>query len=270
MNDINQNSKRKTKKQIKRFVIVPLKKPLAKFLIADFSFFSEEENRTKIYGIANWFERLQTLIINESFLFIFNGYRILNIENREDYKATFYTYRSKLPAFLEHYINKDYSLVKFTFNVKPERENNLDKNIDEKIILLNQLANNIWITGIFGFIAHQKTFKEGKGIEIVFSIAGFKEQELKKTTFKRYYYKWKQTANEHNTLKHSDKKLLTDLENFSIISKRLDDNYSYSKIAEITGMSKTKIINTCRNPDVLRFYHNVKRYSDNIFDYFSK
>lgn len=296
MNDFNQNSNKNPKKQITRFIILPLKKPLAKFLISDFRFlyallsdeqrkqqdalyetyFLKSDGRKKrnlillrkkepwLSKLGSLFEDLQREIVNGAFMYMLPGYRI-KVIFREDYRAVYYTNRRNLPEHLKGYNQKKYSLVKFTFSVQPDEENR--KGIPHSLKNSHlEFANNLFLFSLFKFIEKQKTIQHG--IDIACEIIGLNENDIKKTTLKRYYFKWKKTGADLVVIPNTYDKKISDIGIFAIANKRFSENYSYSKIANTTGISKAKVIAICKNPDILRFYHDVKRYSDNYIHYF--
>jgi hypothetical protein len=289
------------KQQLTRDFIIPLKKPLAKMLITDFhslisdiltneeyeklielydenlkekgegrsNFRKIYENEPEIVRIAYTLQDMQNYIINS--IDYFNGYWIDKIEFREDYKATYYTNRRNLTPLLKYFTKQGFTLVKFTFQVTTEKTKleNLDndKSIIRYVLTLNEAAFHSLIEGLFRFVRRSSTVKNG--INMIYDYSILTETDFKKSTFTRKYFKYKKTERRIDIDKKFDKKLY-DRDIFSICQKYFEHNLSFSDIAKIFGVSKSKIVNICNDPKVVAFYKKVKRYSDNYREYLDK
>ncbi len=297
------NTHEKQKKQLTRFIIIPLRKPLAKMLITDFNFgfyflsneekekliqlhkenFKEkgegksnllkiERNTPEIVKFATSLENVQVYIINQSFRFWINGFRLKEIKSRKDYQAIYYTNRRKLPERLKYFTNKGFTLVKFTFTVSQKSINKHDLSNDsffiKEIFELNKMFYSYYIEKLFKIVGREKTIQTG--IESIYTFLGLTEKDLKKSTFERkYFYNQKNGFLPPDIFPKNFDRKLCDSDVFEIYKIRYENKLSFAAIAKETGLSKTKIIGICNNPKIAEFYKIVKHYSDNYSEYLS-
>jgi hypothetical protein len=295
------NTQVKPKQTLTRSVIIPLRKPLAKMLVADFNFgfgylnneekekliqlhkenFKEkgegksnllkiERNTPEIVKFATSLENLQAYYINILFRYWINGFRLKKVEYRKDYQATYYTNRRNLPERLKYFTKKGFTLVKFTFAVRQRTANKRDLTNDsffiKEILSLNELEYLLF--HFFDIVENEKTIKNG--IELIYTFLGLTEKDLKKSTFERKYFHNKKNILLRQDIfpKNLDRKLY-DSEVFEIYKNHCENKLSFAAIAKESGISKNKVSNICNNPKVAAFYKTVKHYSDNYSEYLS-
>jgi hypothetical protein len=293
---ITKNPPEKPKRQLKRFIIIPLQKPLAKFLITDFDFLLDcisiediekfgkvlfEEGRNnfrkirksqpRLLAISDLLIPLQIHIVNLLFRYLLNGYRLKKIIARADYSATYYTNRKNLSDNLSYFVDKGYTLVKLIFPVIVKPKNNFissPEKFKKEVSFINEVGLSKLMEVSLRIIEDETTVNTG--IEIIYSLIGLTEKDIKKSTFRKKYFDYKKKHLDAPAIfqKNYDRNLI-DYEIFDI--KQLHENgKSQSAIARTFNISRGKVKKICDDPTIEQFYTDASRYADNYFDYFLK
>ncbi|WP_167618201.1 hypothetical protein [Maribellus sediminis] len=288
-------------KQPIRFVILPLKPYLAKYIQIDWNriyslvpyreFIEWKESRLNAPKLGR--NKIPRIIVQEklredSIVFslceglagllnneepLIKSYTQLNIQ--------WYTNRKNLPHYLNKFVSIGYSLVKITFPVRTVNRYNNKFEDSSSISHSNHLTETInWINDrlndLFNeYIDRKCIFSKNinSAINEARMVNGLNESHIKLSTIKRNLYRYR-TAQEFSPWKiiKSDQihKRIPDHILFKIYQDHVENGISYSQLANKYNQSKSTIVRICKNPKVSKFYNDITRYHKDPFEYFLK
>ncbi|WP_372773479.1 hypothetical protein [Mangrovibacterium sp.] len=291
----------KPQKRPTRFVILPLKPHLAKFIKVDWDriwpLIPREETEKYIKSLSNArklgkykFERIYSdesmredricHIIDMYFMMLLDGIEPL-VNDYDDLTIEWYKSRKNLPPELKQFVLTGYSLVKITFPIKRVNKYKRKTGDYNSSIFLNTYAKRIRsinesLNSFFYDYINSKCFYHktiDAAIEEVKAITGINESHIKTATLKRKLH----SSREDHRLRSRDlfeerhlHKRIWDKELVEIYQDHIQNDISYSQLAAKYNHSKTTIARVCKNPKVIALYHDINRYHDTFFDWLLK
>lgn len=179
----------KSQKHPIRFVIVPLKPHLAKFLIFQDWDKLKHPNKIKDFSFSYFFEPLNSF----EFYLIDRLAEILGeqISKRNpNFSYSLCRGKEKINPELELFKDKGYVFIKITFHIvygsPPERQRKTT--LRETVIFLNSILEHCFREFINMFLDYQSPVQ---ALDQIYNAMGLTESEIKKSTLLRYYYRQK-------------------------------------------------------------------------------
>jgi hypothetical protein len=241
---------------LRRNVIIPFKRHLAKYIIAeqkkvdaDISSLEIDVIRTII---TSWFGMMfdEDAYLQKTFDFTFN----------------YYTNRRRLYPPLQIYVDKGYTLLKVTVVIKKSAKNKPEclsyDNFYNKVELLNKLVNSEFAFYVSKMIRYHNI---DNAIDEIYNVLNLKASDLKKSTMRRNYFRGENSNNfrlskEFKLGCFKISKSIPDSLLVEIYKEHYKQKYSYSQLAQKHSLSKSSISRICNNPKVKRLYQDLKRY----------
>lgn len=284
------------KKKATRFLIVPIKKHLAHFLIIDWekvrSMIPESEielyhkSLTNPKKIGRYFfprlineESLREMKISMVVRFFlrcfFNEQLIIEdilSKKQQNYTFEYYRNRHNLKADLLPFLKSGYSLLKIKVHVRQQPNNLLLRQINKgqynvKVNELNRYADSVFMEYVCSKIKF--TGNIDIAIDEIFNVLGLNDSILKKSTLKRRYFKFREKEDDDRRLfdsKNIHAKIF-DKTLFDIYADHFKHNISYSQLAIKYKYSKSTIARICNNNEVIKLYNEVTKYNTDYMDW---
>lgn len=178
------------------------------------------------------------------------------------------------PAILK-FSENGYDLVKITFPIKKDtflKELSSIPSIEIITKNVNRSLNQTFYWYISSCVSNQNSIEQG--IDHAFKMLLMLETDIKRSTIKRYLHRHRKTANifklarslngENLHKKIYNKKL------FEIYRDQIENNLSFSKLAEKYNITKSMAYRICSNPNISNFYKKVTRYHENYTEWILK
>jgi hypothetical protein len=184
MDKINQNSSKKPNRTPTRFIILPVKKHLAKFLLfSDWKTIKHPDPITNIYFL----NYLKTF--NSEYKWTLKYFLNENLKNENPIASVkYYRNRKNLSPLLESYIKKDYTLLKIELKISSSKFIQGKKmSFTEKVNLTNN-SIKYFFQELVAFYMFQHPNKK-QAIDELYFYFNLTESDLKKETLRRWYYR---------------------------------------------------------------------------------